>query len=451
MFRTYGWDLGIYNNAIWDYSHFRVNVCNIEYWKVKNLLADHFEIYPIIFSPLRFIFGTYALLVVQIASVLFGGYGVYSYLLLKTENENLSTIGMLHFFLSWGIYAALSFDYHNNVVAAMLVPWFLLYFEKQKVGMAGLFFVLILIGKENMALWAVFIAMALALSNLKNKPKRNYAFLLSIAALIYFISMLEWIMPALGSLNHKYSHFLYNTLGTDMGSALHTIFTRPFYTFKLLFVNTTGLSENNWIKARTHLMVLAIGGWALFFRPKYLLMLVPIYCQKLFNDEPEKWGMGVHYSIEFIPIISIALFEVINSLLKERKALITGVACAIITGSLSYIYIKDNKDAVRSNIFNGGHYKNDYNIPKANQAMSLIPANAPLSAQTEFCPHVAFRDTVFLYPRTVGASYILLSRSNAAYPLSMAENQKDIEDCLASGSWQKIYDEGNVLILKRIK
>ncbi len=183
LFRTYGWDLGAYNNATWDYSHFRWNTNNILYDKLKNVLADHFEIYPIIFSPFRFIFGTYVLLVAQIASVLFGGYGVYRYLLLKTKNENLSILGVLHFFLSWGIYAAFSFDYHNNVVAAMLIPWFLFYFEKRKMGAAFLFFILIITGKENMALWAVFIGLALALFNPKDKQKRNNGIFFTITAL----------------------------------------------------------------------------------------------------------------------------------------------------------------------------------------------------------------------------------------------------------------------------
>src|ERR1700722_5212845 len=84
-FRTYAWDLGIYNSAAWDYSHFRWNQTNVIWPHLQNVLAAHFEIYPIILSPFIYIFGTYTFLIAQIASILFGGYGVYRYLLFKTQ------------------------------------------------------------------------------------------------------------------------------------------------------------------------------------------------------------------------------------------------------------------------------------------------------------------------------------------------------------------------------
>ncbi len=257
-------------------------------------------------------------------------------------------------------------------------------------------------------------------------------------------------MPGLDSEHHKYVHFYYNTLGTDFGSAFRTVITRPVYTFKLLFINNTGLSENNGIKLHVHLMILAGGGWALFFRPKYLLMAIPIYCQKLFNDDPMRWGSAAHYSIEFVPLISIALFEVINSFLKSKNALWAGMAFCTFAAALSLYYIKDiNDNPVRSNFLSIHHYQSSYNTEKVYKAMDLIPANASISAQTEFCPHLALRDSIFLYPEIGSARYLILSRSYAAWPLNMAEHQARITEFLSSGEWQKIYDEGNILLLKR--
>src|SRR5205823_6001908 len=142
MLRTYALDLGIYNHSLWSYSVLKWDHCTI--MNLSNILADHFEVYPIILSPLRYIFGTYTLLLVQIAAIIAGGWGVLVYLRHKTQNETLSILGMVHFLLGWGIYSALSFDYHNNVVAAMLVPWFLYYFDKKNIKAAALFFLLIL-------------------------------------------------------------------------------------------------------------------------------------------------------------------------------------------------------------------------------------------------------------------------------------------------------------------
>ena len=56
-FRTYGWDLGINQNAIFDYAHFRWNDCMIMQPSFDNVLADHFSLYPILVSPYYFLAG----------------------------------------------------------------------------------------------------------------------------------------------------------------------------------------------------------------------------------------------------------------------------------------------------------------------------------------------------------------------------------------------------------
>ena len=78
-FRTYTLDLGAYTNALYDYAHFSWNDSTAFKAIPENLLADHFDLYLPLFSPLIFIFGTYTLLVVQLVAVLFCGIGGYCY------------------------------------------------------------------------------------------------------------------------------------------------------------------------------------------------------------------------------------------------------------------------------------------------------------------------------------------------------------------------------------
>lgn len=100
-FRTYGWDLGINNNAIFDYAHFRWNDCMIMQPSFTNVLSDHFSLYPILVAPFYWIFGTWTMLVFQILAILFGGLGIYKYVRRLSENETLSRIALLHFFTIW--------------------------------------------------------------------------------------------------------------------------------------------------------------------------------------------------------------------------------------------------------------------------------------------------------------------------------------------------------------
>jgi uncharacterized membrane protein len=165
-FRTYAHDLGIINNSIYDYSQFRANDCTLMDRKFTNLLSDHFTLIPAIVASLRYFFGTYSMLVVQIISILIGGIGIFCFFRLK-NSQVFSLIAMIHFLSCWGIYSALSFDYHDNVVGAMAVPWLFYFFKKENRLLLGLTFILILISKENVALWMAFIAFGMVLLNEK--------------------------------------------------------------------------------------------------------------------------------------------------------------------------------------------------------------------------------------------------------------------------------------------
>ena len=76
-FRTYAFDLGLFNNALFDYAHFRMNHYSLMKEFFPNALGDHFSLLTLFFSPLYWIFGTYTLLIVQVLAILSGGLGVF--------------------------------------------------------------------------------------------------------------------------------------------------------------------------------------------------------------------------------------------------------------------------------------------------------------------------------------------------------------------------------------
>ena len=119
-------DLGVYSNALYDYARFRMNDAASFKMMPLNLLSDHMDFSLMLLSPFSLIFGQYTLLIWQIISVIIGGFGVYHFLLAYTGDKRLSALAGMHLFLFFGIFSALSFDYHSNVYASMLIPWFLL-------------------------------------------------------------------------------------------------------------------------------------------------------------------------------------------------------------------------------------------------------------------------------------------------------------------------------------
>jgi len=451
-FRTSAFDLGLYNNAIYDYAHFRTNSDPLLLQNVGNVLADHFELLPIIFSPLSYLFGTYTLLLVQIAAILFGGYGIYLVFEKRFSKPVIPRLALVYFLSMWGIYSALSFDYHNNVVGAMFVPWLFYYFDRKKFKQAAFFFVLLLISKENMALWAVFISIGLLLMNFRDKDKRRFAVTSSIAAAVYFIAVVSWIMP---SLNHsgQYFHNDFGSLGNNFGEVFLNIIRHPLQTCRLLVENNTDDPHAIGIKPQLFLIILLSGGFVLLVRPVYLFMLLPVFGQKLFNDDYLRWGINAHYSIEFVPILTIAVFSFLAAL-QGRKQLIFSRLFLILSIAATFFTFDLPPSATYNpackRFYQESHYKTPYDVSRINEALDLIPGDAKVSAQTLLVPHLALRKYIWLYPKIDEANYIALVDCEDIYPMTREQYNAAKEELLKSPEWRKVYDRESILVMKRI-
>src|SRR5688500_12556635 len=71
-FRTPALDMGLVNHAIYDYSRFRMNIATLLFdSEPVNFMALHFTLIPLLASSLHWIFGSYTMLLVQLAAILF--------------------------------------------------------------------------------------------------------------------------------------------------------------------------------------------------------------------------------------------------------------------------------------------------------------------------------------------------------------------------------------------
>jgi uncharacterized membrane protein len=95
------------------------------------------------------------------------------------------------------------------------------------------------------------------------------------------------------------------------------------------------------------------------------------------------------------------------------------------------------------------HYKKDYDVAEANNALKLIPENAKVSAQSPFVPHLAFRDYIYQFPAINDAEYIVLSTEEYSYPLSKQSFAVQTALLSSSEEWGKVYDKNEMIILKR--
>jgi len=450
-FRTCALDLGAYTNALYDYIHFQWNDSTVFKMVKENLLADHFDLYLMLFSPLSLIFKTYTLLVVQIFFILLGGYGVYRFFMLSEKTSGLALFATLYFYLFFGVYAALSYDYHSNVVAAATLPWFFFFVKKQDLLRASMVFLFILISKENVSLWMAFVSLGLAFEYRKEQLLRNYLLMAFAFSIIYFITVISVVMPWFSNSN-AYPHFNYSVLGSNGGAALLHLIQHPVESFKILFINHTGSVHGNYVKLELHLLVLLSGLPFLLFKPQYLLMLVPIYFQKMFHDNYLMWGIGAQYSIEFAPVLAIGIFLAISGF-KNRKVVSFSAVLVVLAAMFCTLRTMDQtalftyKSKIR--FYQSPHYSRDYDVKKVYRQLSGIPDDAVVSVQSPFLPHLSLRDNIYQFPMIKDAQYIIYSEKEEPYPLDSVSFKQKTASLEKSTQWEVIYKQDGFTILKK--
>ncbi len=447
-FRSYALDLGAYTRTLYDYAHFHFSYGEVFREVPENMLSDHFDLLLMLFSPLWWVFGEITLLIVQLAAIHIGALGVYKLAQQFGLDKRISNITTFVFLSYFGIFSAISFDYHSNVVAACLLPWFILFFNDEKQKKLILVFILILIAKENMSLWMFFVCTALLFQNYKSLEKRKIAISLSLASLLFFVWLIFYAMPYF-SASKQYSHVEFHVLGNSFKEIILNIVQHPIHAFALLFQNHLGDSLN-YIKTETWIFWLLSGGFLMIYRPVFLWVLLPLMMQKMYHDDPAKWSVAQQYNIEFAPMAAWCLIEVLK-VKKQKTQLILAPVVAVLCFAVT-IRLCDHTigfvDKTRIRFYQADHYKSDFNKNEVYDLLNEIPSTAIVSAQNMFVPHLISKKAVYQYPIVKNAEYILVSTDIHAWPLTPEKVRKQIDSLNSSNNRATAHVKNGIFLFK---
>lgn len=468
LFKTYALDLGLYTHAMYDYTHFRVDDCSMFKAVPQSILSDHFDLYLIILSPLIHVFGSYTLLIVQIAAVLLGGWGVFKLLRLYSDDFWLPLLAAVAFWFSFGIIHAIAFDYHSNVLAAMMLPWLLYFLKKRQFGLSSPMVVLFVIGKENMSLWLFFIVIGLMWDYRKDKTALWHLAGYAVFSLAYFFIVNMIVMPKLGGSGGGFARYSY--LGDNYLEIAGTLLTHPKLTLNILFTSTIGMEEfvgmggkPNYtvlttianpkyagIKEEFYWCALATGLIFTILKPNYLFMLLPLFGQKMIANQPNFWGISFQYSVEFMPVLVIASFLVIFRLRKQfwRMMLAVSLLISIVLTTFYTIGVPKSRIFVdQLCVYQGRHYRQkDFDVRYAYELIRMIPDEASVCAAPVFVPHLAMRDEIkdFSIMRKVDTDYVLITDFYFGY------EREGVLVLKNRAEYETVATDGTIYLLRRI-
>lgn len=454
-FRTYTWDYGYYLQILYDFAHFKSSHITTFNWGNAHPFGDHFSPIMYLWAPFTYLFGSYTLVFIQIAAFSLGGLGIYKYAQQKGLSENMSLLLIVQLLFSFGIIASLSFNFYNNTVAAAIVPWLFLYFERRNITNIVVCSILIAITRENMALWLVFLMLGLGLSGIVYK-KDNRQWLtaaIALGALLYAAIIILIVMPWLAE-GRSIQLERYSELGTGIRDILYNLVHKPRYIFALLFENPKAEVGLFGVKSEFYFMMLVSGGWLFFKRPLFLLMAMPIIAQKMFSSNPSMWGISMHYSVELMPLLSLALVDVAASYTKNKqKWLILAITILTILATISSLERRVSTDFNKTscNFYIKKHYVNNVSREELLDAINVIPKDAPISATHRFGGRLGLRDKLYAFPDIQDAEYAIILKDDF-WPFSNEEGMAKAKAMVDSGEFRLLYQSGSkdVLVLQKI-
>ena len=245
----------------------------------------------------------------------------------------------------------------------------------------------------------------------------------------------------------------YNYLGENLTDILYTMITQPQKVIHLIFFSPLPEEVYRNIKTELHLMVILSGGFLFFYRPAFLIMLVPVYFQKLLSTEYTMWGINYHYSIEFVPILSLLTIESVAKVKQQKlKVALTSVVLALTISSTVYtLYHRKSVwyDKAKTNFLSSDHYRSDMDVSTIHQSIAQIPKGASVSSHFCLSPHLAFREEIYQFPIVNDATFIaLLKKPQNYYPISEEDYRKKIEELRIDKNYLVWSENESVIIFK---
>lgn len=408
-FRTYAWDLGIFNQAFWS----TVKLGKPFYYTPELLINPSGMFWGIHFSPiLTFILPVYAihpapetLLILQSFILALGAVPLY-----KLSRHILkSRISSIVFVFAYLLYPPLHgvnwFDFH---VQAFLPLFFLssMYFlEKQNWKIYFIFVVLALLCEEHTTFIVAFIGLFIALryrkqlrEALKAKKLKDAVFLSTSATImlsIFWYPMTLWIRDTFFPVNPSFHSVLkasanWSVLGVEDPVLI------PFYIVLYPQRAINALQYEFLIKIGYLLILFGPLAFFSFYKAEYLLPTLPWFVYSLFSNYQPYYIIYVQYPAYVIAFIFISalysIYALASSYAKTRRLIMivffSLVAC-LVASPLSYI---------ASQYYDTGLRPITQHELFIHEILSHVPVDASIITQNNIFAHVSSRLNAYAIP-----------------------------------------------------
>src|SRR3954453_5543149 len=214
-----GFDLGVFDQQVWAYAHFRVGPNTVK--RTHDLLGDHFHPILVLLAPLYWVWDDVrALLVAQALLLAAAALPVYAWARARI-GDGPALLVEVGYFCFAGLLAGAFFDFHELAVGTLGVSVALYGLLERRTWVFCAGAAVALLSKEDLALTVA----AMGLYALLVQRRWRFGTALVAGCVAWFFVVVDAVMPAIAG--HRYSYWRLS-VGGDAPGLVRAAVTRPW-------------------------------------------------------------------------------------------------------------------------------------------------------------------------------------------------------------------------------
>ncbi|MER6157197.1 DUF2079 domain-containing protein [Streptomyces sp. NPDC001868] len=384
---TRSYDLGIYEQAIRAYAHFQAPIVELK-GPGYSVLGDHFSPVIMLLAPFYRVFPSpVTLLVIQAALFALSAVPVTRAATRALGRARGLALGVAYG-LSWGLQNAVDFDFHEICFAVPLIAFSLEALLRRRWRAALLWGLPLVLVKEDQGLTLAMIAVVVALRARRHGASPVVPYALGVAAFGAVATLLTFtmIIPA------------FNTTGTSD------------YLSK---VGGAGPLDGLDVKIRTVLWLLIPTSGLLALRSPVLIAVLPTLGWRFVSSDDNYWGTAWHYSAVLMPIITLALVDVLPAARHSSRPWLRSYAlhlpAAVLAASLAL-----TTALPLGNLTKADAYRVPDGVKAVEKLIGTIPDGSTVESNIGPIARLTSRCRVFWIGRTKGLApdYIVFNNNS---------------------------------------
>ncbi|WP_345429415.1 DUF2079 domain-containing protein [Actinoallomurus vinaceus] len=420
---TAGYDLGIFDQAVRGYAHFRAPVVALK-GPGFNLLGDHFHPILMLLAPFYRVWPDARMLLVAQALLI----AVSIVPILRFAERRLGTARgvavAVAYGLSWGIQGAVAFDFHEVAFAVPILAFALTALADGRLRASAAWSLALLFVKEDMGLTVAAIGVLVMV-----RRRWRLGAALTVTGLVTSALVILVVIP---SFNPHGEYRYWNAVGSQSGGLLHTAMVDPGGKL-LLLAYVAGVTA--FVALRSPLALVA----------------VPSLAYRLASDNPLYWSTQVvHYNAILMPIMFVAFVDGVGRLEADPRPYARRCARLAVPAVLLIAVALVPSHSFR-HLYSPRFYRTPPSARDAHRILPLIPDGARVAAGNYLAPQLTDRCDVVLFPNVnhVPVDWVVVDITRMSGVPAPPDQQEAALNALPSQGFRRIAQKGGIVLFRR--